>query len=67
MGDPLRKTYPQRWEEVPPFVYDPKTRLEAQDRDGIDAEVLFPNIGGQSGELFVKYDPGVRASLRSSL
>src|SRR5262245_41172885 len=23
MGDPLRKTYPQQWEEVPKFVYDP--------------------------------------------
>ncbi len=56
MGDPLRKTYPQRWEEVPRFVYDPTERLNAQDKDGIDAEILFPNIGGQSGELFVKYD-----------
>ena len=32
MGDPLRKTYPQRWEEVPRFVYDPKTRLEPRTR-----------------------------------
>ena len=56
MGDPLRKTYPQRWEEVPRFVYDPKARLEAQDKDGVDAEVLFPNIAGQSGDLFVGFD-----------
>ena len=42
MGDPLRKTYPQRWEEVPRFVYDPKTRLEAQDKDGIDGKSSSP-------------------------
>ena len=30
MGDPLRKTFPQRWEEVPNFVYDPKARLGAR-------------------------------------
>ena len=43
MDDPMRKTYPQRWEEVPSYVYDPVKRLAAQDRDGVDAEVLFPN------------------------
>ncbi|MBM3340885.1 MAG: amidohydrolase [Betaproteobacteria bacterium] len=48
MGDPMRKTYPQRWEEVPVFVYDPAERLKALDRDGIDAEVLFPNDPVQS-------------------
>lgn len=48
MGDPMRKTYPQRWEEVPNFVYDPVERLKALDRDGIDAEVLFPNDPVQS-------------------
>ena len=56
MGDPMRKTFPQRWEEVPKFVYDPVLRLEAQDKDGVDAEILFPNIAGQSGELFANYD-----------
>ena len=43
MNDPLRKTFPQRWEDVPPVVYDPMERLKALDRDGIDGEVLFPN------------------------
>jgi len=43
MGDPLKKTFPQRWEEVPKFVYDPQERLHALDRDQIDAEVLFFN------------------------
>lgn len=43
MGDPTRRTHPQRWEEVPKKVYDPAERLKALDEDGVDAEVLFPN------------------------
>jgi predicted TIM-barrel fold metal-dependent hydrolase len=41
-----RGYYPQRWEEVPPEVYDPARRLKALDRDRVDAEVLFPNGPG---------------------
>jgi predicted TIM-barrel fold metal-dependent hydrolase len=43
MGDPTRRTHPQRWAEVPKIVYDPAERLTALDADGVDAEVLFPN------------------------
>ena len=42
-----RGYYPQRWEEVPPEVYDPISRLKALDRDRVDAEVLFPNGPGE--------------------
>jgi predicted TIM-barrel fold metal-dependent hydrolase len=63
MGDPLRKTYPQRWDEVPVFVYDPKERIKAQEKDGIDGEVLFPNVTGQSGEHFVNYDADFELAL----
>ena len=52
MGDPMRKYYPQRWEEVPAKVYDPVERLKAQDEDGIDAEILFPNDPVQGGTFF---------------
>ena len=45
-----RGYYPQRWEEVPLEVYDPAHRLEALDRDRVDAEVLFPN--GPGGTFF---------------
>ena len=45
-----RSYYPQRWEEVPLEVYDPTHRLEALDRDRVDAEVLFPN--GPGGTFF---------------
>ena len=47
---PDRSYYPQRWEEVPPEVYEPGQRLKALDRDRIDAEVLFPN--GPGGTFF---------------
>src|ERR1041384_2894397 len=50
-----RGYYPQRWEEVPPEVYDPAKRLEALDRDGVDAEVLFPN-GPVQGGAFLQAD-----------
>jgi predicted TIM-barrel fold metal-dependent hydrolase len=48
MNDPMRKSFPQRWEEVPVMVYDPVERLNALDQDRIDAEVLFPNDPVQS-------------------
>jgi predicted TIM-barrel fold metal-dependent hydrolase len=40
----------QRWkgrwdEDVPVAAYDPKVRLAELDRDGIDAEVVFPTLG----------------------
>ncbi len=31
-----------RWEDLPPGAYDPKARLVEQDRDLVDAEVLYP-------------------------
>ncbi len=35
-----------RWDkDVPQAGYDPKVRLTELDRDGIDAEVLFPTLG----------------------
>ena len=52
MDDPMRKYFPQRWEEVPSYVYNPKDRLGALDMDGVDAEVLFPNDPFQSGVVF---------------
>ena len=37
MNDPLRNSYPQRWEDVPAKGYIPSERLKALDADGIDA------------------------------
>lgn len=52
MDDPMRKYFPQRWEEVPTIVYDPVERLKALDSDRIDAEVLFPNDPVQDTTFF---------------
>jgi predicted TIM-barrel fold metal-dependent hydrolase len=52
MDDPMRKYFPQTWDEVPAIVYDPVERLKALDSDGVDAEVLFPNDPVQSGTMF---------------
>jgi len=32
----------KRWEDVPRAGYDPAARLESQNKDGVDAEVLYP-------------------------
>jgi len=52
MADPMRKYFPQHWDEVPSYVYNPADRLSALDKDGVDAEVLFPNDPVQSGTFF---------------
>ena len=31
-----------RWEDIHPRNYEPKARIAAQDEDGVDAEVLYP-------------------------
>ena len=38
-----------RWEEVRAGGYDPKARIEEQDQDGVDAEILYPTprVGNQ--------------------
>ena len=55
MDDPMRKYFPQRWDEVPAIVYDPVERLKALDADRIDGEVLFPNDPVQ-GSTFLNGD-----------
>jgi predicted TIM-barrel fold metal-dependent hydrolase len=52
MNDPMRKYFPQHWDEVPSYVYNPVDRLSALDKDGVDAEVLFPNDPVQSACFF---------------
>ena len=36
---------PARWETLNPAGYDPRARLAILDREGIDAEVIFPSVG----------------------
>lgn len=48
----LRMYFPQRWSDVPDYVYKPIERLKALDYDGIDASVLFFNDPVQGGKCF---------------
>jgi uncharacterized protein len=49
---PDRTQNPQRWEQVPAAVYDPRERLKAMDRDGVDYAVLYPTVAGAGGQNF---------------
>ncbi len=49
---PDRNRLPQRWEDVPAAAYDPSERLRAMDADGVGAQVLYPSLAGNSGEVF---------------
>jgi predicted TIM-barrel fold metal-dependent hydrolase len=50
MSDRTRN--PQRWSDVPVSVYDPKERLKAMDKAGIDYAVLYPTVAGSAGQTF---------------
>ena len=52
MNDRVR--VPQRWQDVPQAAYDPTARLKAMDADGVDCAVLYPSLGGFSGEVFAR-------------
>ena len=54
---PDRVTLPTRWDDVPPSVYEAHARLKVMDEDGVDAEVLYPNVAGPSGQSFNGTDP----------
>ncbi len=57
MDDPMRRTYPQHWEDVPDRVWDPAERLVALDEDRVDGEVLFFNDPIDSANLPFQSDP----------
>ena len=51
-----RTRAPRRWDEVPAAAYDPKERLKALDRDGVDYSVLYPIVAGLAGETFARLE-----------
>lgn len=59
---PDRETLPARWEDVPKSVYDARERMKAMDQDGVDAQVLYPNVSGPSGEAFQGAEPEFEAA-----
>jgi predicted TIM-barrel fold metal-dependent hydrolase len=40
--------------EMLPGCYDPKARLADMDRDGVEAQVLFPTVPGMGGEVLAE-------------
>lgn len=46
--------YRDTWDDVPPSTYDPAARLEFMDGEGIEAQVLYPNVGGFGSGRFLK-------------
>jgi predicted TIM-barrel fold metal-dependent hydrolase len=53
---PNRNDNPQRWRDVPNVIYDPRERLKAMDRDGVDYAVLYPTVAGAGGQTFGRLD-----------
>ncbi|HET8564294.1 MAG TPA: amidohydrolase family protein [Candidatus Binatia bacterium] len=53
---PDRTQNPQRWQEVPAPVYDPKERLKSMDAAGIDYAVLYPTVAGAAGQTFGRFE-----------
>ena len=47
---------PATFEDVSPASYDAKARLEHMDREGIRAQVLYPNVGGFGSGAFLRLE-----------
>ncbi len=45
---------PETYADIDPAMYDAKARLEFLDAEGIDAQVLYPNVGGFGNGYFLR-------------
>jgi hypothetical protein len=45
--------FPDTYDEIPRSTYDPQARLQHMDREGIYAQVLYPNLGGFGSGRFL--------------
>ena len=43
---------PDTYDQIHPSMYDAKARLAFMDEQGVDAQVLYPNVGGFGGAVF---------------
>jgi uncharacterized protein len=46
--------FPDTYEDIPREMYDPQARLAFLDREGIHAQVIYPNVGGFGSGGFLK-------------
>ena len=44
---------PETYDDIAPAMYDANARLEFLDREGIDAQILYPNVGGFGNGYFL--------------
>jgi predicted TIM-barrel fold metal-dependent hydrolase len=47
-------TIPETFDDIDPAMLDPHARLAFLDREGIDAQVLYPNVGGFGNGYFLR-------------
>lgn len=45
---------PNTFDDIDPSMYDPHARLRFLDAEGIDAQVLYPNVGGFGNGYFLR-------------
>ena len=45
--------FPATYEDIQPAAYDAQARLAHMDREGIRAQVLYPNVGGFGSQNFL--------------
>lgn len=45
---------PDTFDDIDPAMYDPAARLEFLDREGIRAQILYPNVGGFGNGYFLR-------------
>ncbi len=54
--DGMIPDFPNTYEDAIPAAYDAKARLEHMDREGIYAQVLYPNLGGFGSANFLSLE-----------
>ncbi len=59
----MPKSVPPTFDDIAPAMYDATARVEFLDREGIDAQVLYPNVGGFGNAHFLRLgDPELVAT-----
>ena len=48
--------FPDGYDDIPPSMLDAKARLAHMDREGIYAQILYPNVGGFGSGAFLKLE-----------
>ncbi len=64
----LPASVPPTFDDIRPAMYDAAARLQFLDEQGIDAQVLYPNVGGFGNGYFLRSGrPAVRTRVRPRL